>query len=297
MASNLTMNFSGLSTPLSANEFHLGDVLFTVPSTATPGQSYTVDLNGITASSAGNSVNVTAGADSTVTITSLYLVGDVFPSTTDSVGGFGDGQINTLDLLSLLRAVTKLPGAVPLTCSDRFDAMDVYPVDVGGTRGGDGVLNTLDILALLRRVTNVDMSRPTRTSPPPCPSLVSEQTRVPETGRPEGLLTLAMEGQRTAIYLRANVDLSLSGLSFALGSGKSRMRFTPASAHAPTLIDSALAGKLALAWLGGLEARAGDRMLLGYVETVGSLGFFGTSANAKGTGRPVRIDTVQLLVR
>jgi hypothetical protein len=241
---------------------------------------------------AARSGTVTVGTQA-VTINQLasnaYSVGDVFPLTAYTVGSFGDGEINTLDLLSTLRAVTGIPGAVPTPCSDVFDAMDAFPPDTGSTRGGDGKLNTLDLLALLRRVTNVDPSRPVRTSPAPCPS--GAAAHIPETGNPEGTLELVPDGSRTAIYLRANVDMSLSGLGFSLGGDDSPLRFVPADGRAPSLTDTSLLGKLALAWLDGWQAKAGDRVLLGFVEAVApeSLRFFGVSANAMGTGRTVRI--------
>ncbi len=55
-----------------------------------------------------------------------YLVGDAYPFTGDSLGSFGQGVLNTLSLITTLRAVTRLPGFLPATCSDRFDAMDSY---------------------------------------------------------------------------------------------------------------------------------------------------------------------------
>jgi hypothetical protein len=48
---------------------------------------------------------------------------------------------------------------------------------------------------------------------------------------------------------------------------------------------------LALAWLSGWEAKAGDQILLGYIETTpaASLKCVGASANDSGSGRPVSI--------
>jgi len=92
------------------------------------------------------------------------LVGDVVPAGQDlngdgdtvDAGEFGDGVVNTLDLLTVLRAVTNIPGCVPPPSSDLFDAMDAFPVDVPGNpgrRGGDGLLNTLDLLKVLNYAT------------------------------------------------------------------------------------------------------------------------------------------------
>src|SRR5439155_21387893 len=96
------------------------------------------------------------------TATATYLVGDTFPAGSDTAGGFGDGVLNNLDLIYTLRAVTNVPGFTPAACSDRFDAMDLFPVDTDTVRGGDGVLNNLDLIRVLRRITNVDTSRPVR---------------------------------------------------------------------------------------------------------------------------------------
>ena len=98
----------------------------------------------------------------TFTIADTYLVGDSFPSTTDTVGGFGDDALNNLDFIDGLRAVTNVPGFRPLSCSDRFDAMDSFPADTDTARGGDGALNNLDLIQTLLRVTNIDPSRPRR---------------------------------------------------------------------------------------------------------------------------------------
>jgi sugar lactone lactonase YvrE len=230
----------------------------------------------------------------TLTVLPPYLVGDIFPYTSNVSGNFGDGQINTVDLLYALRAVTNIPGFLPPTCSDRFDAMDAFPVDTGTVRGGDGVIDTLDLIAILRRVTNIDPSRPTRASRLlPC-SVVTTQARRPVTTNPEGILEFGPAGQRTAIYLRALRDITLQGLSLSLssdiGSGGPALRFI-SDVQAPSLVDDALPGFLALAWLDGWQAKAGQRVLLGFVESAKppSLRFVGVSTNAQGTGRAVSI--------
>ena len=46
-------------------------------------------------------------------ITATYLVGDAYPYTADTAGNFGDGFLNTLDLIAALRAVTNLEGFLP----------------------------------------------------------------------------------------------------------------------------------------------------------------------------------------
>ena len=88
--------------------------------------------------------------------------------------------------------------------------------------------------------------------------------------------------QRSAIYLRATSNLDLAGLAFSLGVDSGELRFVHAE-QAPTLADTAAAGKLALAWLDGVRATSGERVLLGYVETsagANALKFHGASADA-----------------
>jgi len=93
-----------------------------------------------------------------------YLVGDVAPGTSDTAPSFGDGVLNILDLVQVLFAVNNLPGFRPAACSDRFDAMDLYPADTVTTRGGDGVLDIRDLTLALFRANNLDLNRPVRPS-------------------------------------------------------------------------------------------------------------------------------------
>jgi hypothetical protein len=229
-----------------------------------------------------------------------YLVGDVFPFSSDIAPGFGDDALNTLDLIAMLRAVTQLPGSVPASCSDRFDAMDAFPVDTPGTRGGDGLLNTLDLITILKRVTNIDTTRPTRAARgESCPSAsgVAALGVLQESSlSAEGVLLFGAAQSnsgttRIPVYLLANVDLSLAGLSLGLGCGNCQLTYIAPGGQAPSLVDGELPGTLTLAWLSGWEAKAGDQTLLGYIETTpsGSLKFFGVSANAEGSGRTVSI--------
>ena len=174
--------------------------------------------------------------------------------------------------------------------------MDAYPVDTGGTRGGDGLLNTLDLLAILRRVAGTDTTRPTRTARS-CPS-AAPAAAVPEIGNPEGMLESVVDGTHTAIYLRANSDLSLIGLSFALGA-EGKLQFTPGQL-APSLTDTGLPGILVVAWLEGVDLKAGERILLGYVDTSATtqanIRFFGVSASDRN-GRAVPIRASKLAVQ
>jgi hypothetical protein len=124
--------------------------------------------------------------------------------------------------------------------------------------------------------------------------VVTTQARRPVTTNPEGILEFGPAGQRTAIYLRALRDITLQGLSLSLssdiGSGGPALRFI-SDVQAPSLVDDALPGFLALAWLDGWQAKAGQRVLLGFVESAKppSLRFVGVSTNAQGTGRAVSI--------
>jgi hypothetical protein len=245
-----------------------------------------------------------------------YLVSDVYPNTGDSAGQFGQGVVNTLSLIATLRAVVNLTGFLPPACSDLFDAMDSYPPDGSGNSnilpgrpGGDGLLNTLDLIETLKRATNIDTTRPFRAARgESCATLASVASAASATSAPaqqaniaarqgpaDGNLEMVPAGtsaggwKRTALYLRANTDLNLAGLSFSLASDQEsrEMRFV-AGSQSPSLVDSGAAGNLAVAWLNGWTAAAGDRVLLGYVETTArTVAFIGISANDGSTGREV----------
>lgn len=238
-----------------------------------------------------------------------YFVGDVYPYTSDLAGSFGlnNGVINLLDLLATLRAITNIPGSVPALCSDRFDAMDSWPVDTTNSRGGDGILNILDLLETLRRIANTDTSRPTRTSRGGvCPSGVSPagvsgESRKSAPSPAEGSLEFGTPvangkgGWRIPIQLHAKVDMDLAGLAFSAGydsaSSSTVLNFV-AAGQAPDVIDRDFPGKIAMAWLKAWQAKAGDVVDLGYVETSlppDSLRLYGVSANAAGSGRTVPI--------
>ncbi len=230
-----------------------------------------------------------------------YLVGDVYPSTGTAAGTFGDGVINTLDLIATLRAVVNLAGFVPPTCSDLFDAMDAYPPDTPNGRGGDGLLNTLDLITTLRRATNIDTSRPTRiTLGLTCPTVTAQDRKSSRGSDPataEALLefgTAARSGEkwRTAVYLRAKTTLSLHGLAFSVGdSSNTQLSFVLGDVQAPDLTDAGLPGTITAAWLNRLEATAGKNILLGYIETAlpPSLNFLGVSANESQSERSVNV--------
>ncbi len=255
----------------------------------------------INASNPLNSAQMSSAATAKVlpsTPPPTYLVGDSFPDTSDSIGNFGDGTIDTLDLIAELRAVAHMPGFVPAPCSDRFDAMDAYPLDTTARRGGDGTLDTLDLMVVVRRATNIDTTRPTRPSrglvcSSAAPQSLRLRARTPEAeGALEFDLLESNDGpSRTAIYLRAYIPIDLVGLSFSVGCDHCQLNYVAPGGQTPSLVDKTLPGKVAVAWLNGFSATAGDRVLLGYLETnaPASLRFLGASANAAGSGRAVRL--------
>jgi hypothetical protein len=85
--------------------------------------------------------------------------------------------------------------------------------------------------------------------------------------------------------------MDLVGLTFSIGCGTCQLNYVAPGGSAPSLVDTALPGQLAVAWLNGFSAEAGDRILLGYLDanTPASLRFLGASANATGNGRVVRL--------
>ncbi len=209
-----------------------------------------------------------------------YLVGDGYPSTGDVAALFGDNSLDNFDLIAALRAVTLIPGAVPATCSDRFDAMDSFPVD-GASRGGDGALNNFDLIQTLRRVTSLDTTRPHRTARGlPCPDAAPLSVARPSA---PNNITTGTRSRRVPIYFTPSSDEVLHGLSFSAGSGAERLRFVPGDLGAPTLLDTALPGKMAAAWLDDLKVTKGRRILLGYIElqVAGEVQIFGGDAGQK----------------
>jgi hypothetical protein len=236
-----------------------------------------------------------------------YLVGDVFPYTADTVGGFADGNLNILDLVQVLFSVNNVTGFKPAACSDRFDAMDLYPVDTPEQRGGDGALDIRDLIRELFRVNNLDPARPARTplggSCAGGSSLSSKLSA--STGRdisrsslrPAGTLILgepqkSSAGERIPVYLRAGRDLYRVALTFALGDRRTPLRYEAAGA-APSLVQDSQPGVVALAWLDGVTLRAGEQALLGYIAAPSgagaTIGAFGASAVAMDDGAEIGI--------
>ncbi len=301
----IAVTFLNLQTPLSGT-VHLGDIRTTIPANALNGQIYTAAFTSttISASLANTAVSLGAGPSELIPVLVSYLVGDAYPYTSNIAGGFGDGLLNTLDLITALRAVTNIPGFLPASCSDRFDAMDSFPVDAPTQRGGDGFLNTLDLVETLKRVTNIDTSRPTRLSHGlPCANgaAAPDAFRRPVAGSMWFGDAQAVEDgvARVPVYLRAASSLDLAGLSFAVGlqgQGNS-LQFVPAEIGAPSLTDSGVPGAMAVAWPNGLRIPSGEAVI-GYVQVSGvdtaagfSLVFHGVDANLRGDGRSVQFET------
>jgi hypothetical protein len=284
-----------------------------------PAITVTVNVAAIATSPQVNQVSVSGGGsanasrtDSTSVVALItYPVGDVAPYTSDTAPAFGDGNLNILDLIQVLFAVTSVPGYQPAACSDRFDAMDVYPVDTATTRGGDGVLNILDLIRELFRVTNLDVDRPVRATRGGVCAVGSSMAAAsmaqasrdamlrPRAGA-DGALALggaerSGEGaERIPVYLEARQNLVRVAVAFALGDQRSQVRFVPTAERPPTLAQDSQPGVVAVAWLEGVSVRAGERLLLGYVAgpagASANLKVYGISASGLDDNREVRLD-------
>ncbi len=296
----------------------IGAVNGLIPSSAATGQSYTVTITGASAASPGGTMAlaVQPGTNATISVVASYRIGEVYPYSSDSAPNFGHGALDITDLISELFAVNGVPGFAPTACSDRFDAMDLYPVDTSTARGGDGVLDIRDLILELFRVNNLDMSRPVRASfggtcagktggnavstgldrktPEPARAR-TDRDAVLSLGRPEAS---GPASERVPIYLQAVRDLNRIALTLALGDQVSQLRFVQTADAPPSLADSSQTGVAALAWTDGLSVRAGETLLLGYVE--GPTGFssgvkaFGASACGVDNGQDVLVDATAL---
>ena len=240
------------------------------------------------------------------------------PPFSDTSPAFGDGVLNILDLIQELFAVNNVPGFKPGTCSDRFDAMDLFPADTATTRGGDGMLDIRDLILELFRVNNLDPARPIRASMggalpwAACAGASSGNSISPtEVNRrsaaaarlqaeAQGALLLGGPGvssdavERVPVYLEARQDLVRVAVTFGLGDQQSQLRFVPTAETPPSLAQGGQLGVAAAAWLEGVTVRAGERLLLGYVTgPVGmsaNLRVYGVSAIGLGDNREVRLD-------
>ena len=301
-----------LSSPISGTRT-LGVLSGTIPAGATNGQAYTVAITSVSASVGTSTiVTVSAGANGAINVAANYKVGDVYPYTTDVTPNFGDGNLNILDLIQVLFSVNSVPGFRPANCSDRFDAMDLYPVDTVSSRGGDGALNILDLIRELFRVNNLDTDRPVRaTSGGVCASPQTQSSADPaaimraERGKSgsssaQGALLLGpaessgASEERIPVYLVAAQDLVRVALTFGLGDERSQLRFAAAPDLPASLAQDSRPGVVAAAWLDGVTIQAGKRRLLGYVSGPAgiseALKVFGVSATGLDDEREVRLD-------
>jgi hypothetical protein len=309
-ANAVSVLWSSLSSALSGSNIALGTVTGTLPASAAVGQSYTVTVTGVSGANGSITVPLTVGAAGAITVAPIYLVGDVAPYTSNAAPNFGDGVLNILDLIQELFAVNNVSGFVPAACSDRLDAMDLFPADTATSRGGDGVLDIRDLILELFRVNNLDLQRPVRRSPAgSCASgssvssiAPSELTRTTVAPRPlaatQGAVVLGApvrSGQtlRVPVYLSATANLDGVAVTFAAGDGHSQLRFVASPQTPPSLANDSQLGVVAAIWANGVTVKAGSRLLLGYVEAPSgaapSLTVYGASGSGVSDNREVRL--------
>jgi adhesin/invasin len=227
-ANEISVTWSNMVASLSG-ALTLGTIRVPVPAGAQTSDSYSVEISSQSASLAGTSVSLGASSAASVSVTPpAYLVGDVAPvpsaagdlngdGTYDDVGEFGNWLLTNLDLVSTLRAVTGVV-RVP-ACSDRFDAMDSYPVDTPTTRGGDGRLTILDLIITLRRVVNLDSTRPQRANRGlVCPSMNPPEPAGTRLMRPALNNPRRLQSSGGAQETAANGTLMVGGAVSAQGA-------------------------------------------------------------------------------
>lgn len=326
----IAVGWLGTISPALTGSKQLGTVGFTIPSSAQNGQSYAVKVVNVSGTYQMNTVTITPGADGQVVVSSHpYLVGDVYPDGSDlnsdgtfyEAGEFGDDKIALQDLIYAFRVMvgfTQVP-----TCSDRFDAMDSYPLDTVSQRGGNGQLSLQDLIITFRRMVGFETSTAQRTTRGTvCPAATGNEPRLLAELGPGSVKAQKDEGAdeagallefgdphgaglglvRIPVYLRVREDFHATGLAFGVSIGRggaARLTFAPAEGNVvwpPTLVDNQLAGKLGVAWLDALSLSAGQRVLLGYVEVPGAgdtgdllLSVHGVSADSQQDGRAIRI--------
>ena len=307
-SNKIAVVWSSLTTPITGS-VQLGVVTGTLPSIASTGQTYSVQITGTgVTDGSGNALAVVTGANATLNVAFTYLIGDVAPYTSDTAPSFGDGALNILDLIQVLFAVNNIPHFRPAACSDRFDAMDLYPADTASARGGDGVLDIRDLILELFRVNNLDLARPVRASmggalpwaacssgsggnsaataalsrnAATAPRIQAPAMGTLALGRPEpyGAAT-----ERMPVYLEAARALSRVAVTFGLGDRQSQLSFTPSPDTPPSLASDSQLGVVAAAWLNGVTVPAQGRLLLGYVTgpagALSNLNVYGVSASA-----------------
>ncbi len=150
----LAISALGTNSSVSFQRFAVVAMLAVpIPGTALEGQTYTISVNHVSATSDGQqtSVPITANADITLTVTNIaYLVGDTSPGRWYNAGDFGNGDLANNDVNNVFSA--SLGFAVPYSFTDVFNAMDAYPEDQPGVaNAGDGLIRYLDLQVILNR--------------------------------------------------------------------------------------------------------------------------------------------------
>jgi sugar lactone lactonase YvrE len=312
-ANSLGVVWSSFTNALTGGTTLLGTVSGSIPAGAQVGQTYTITVTGVSATTGGGAetpVPISLGANGAITVAYTYLTGDVAPYNSDIAPNFGDGVLDIRDLIQELFAVNNIPGFKPASCSDRFDAMDLYPADTSTARGGDGSLDIRDLILELFRVNNLDNSRPIRASrggvcaAAGVASDAAEPGRLDAASRPErasdGALSLgAAESTgagtaRVPVYLTASRNLANIALTFAAGDLESQLHFVSVPAAAPALVQEGQTGAVAVVWQSGISVPAGQRLLLGYVagpsDALPNIRIFGSSAAGADDNREIKLE-------
>lgn len=118
--------------------------------------------------------------------------------------------------------------------------MDASPADTATVCGGDTALDNNDLIV---RLAAGDLRGHVAAATDRTPSAAPLELGAPEAGR-------------IPVYLRAPGPLA--AFSFALGAGEGPLHFVPAPGFTPSLLEEALPGVLAVAWLEGLQVPAGQ---------------------------------------
>jgi hypothetical protein len=124
---------------------------FGIPSTATLGQSYSLNILAPSGTSDGEqgSVGITTMPIQSLIITDPpYMVGDSTPNSGYNAGQFGQGALDNADVNNAIYASAGI--RVPPTDSDVYSSMDAWPPDSAG-HGGDGFIRLLDWETILGR--------------------------------------------------------------------------------------------------------------------------------------------------
>ena len=278
-----------------------------------PAASQVISLANGAGTGAGGSnvapVSIPLAASGSLDLYHTYLVGDASPLPSDTAPVFGNLKLDIQDLIQEFYAVNKVASYIPTACSDRFDAMDVAPADTATSRGGNQKLDIQDLIAEFYRVNRVDLTTPMRTSRGGVCPATSNQTAIASPTRQavvrppvevRGTLVLGppvgagTTQDRVPVYLQGGRDLARVAVTFGLGDLQSQLRFEAASDMVPTLMQDSQPGVVVAAWLEGLNVRAGQRLLLGYVVgpsgSAANLKVFNVSASGLNDNQEVGLD-------